>query len=233
MGILRNLLRHFSLMTVGRDIDYLGIKVPVDRKIMSKGFIFDLYRKLYERDEFDLVQSLLEVQDRVLEIGGGIGLISAISAKTASNGSVVTVEANPKLIPVIRRLHSINNINAEVLNNAVVADRVYSSVPFYIRDTLPISSMSSHPTDWKSIVYLQTVTLSCLVERFYPTVVIIDVEGAEIDYVKHNWTNGVRLALTETHPEIIGSQGVEKILCFFRDCGFRVSKRKNIVIAEK
>src|SRR4051812_37271559 len=84
-----------------------GIKIELDPAIASDGLRNILSDGRYERTEGELLLRALD-DDRthsVLELGGGIGFVSALLCRRCSIRSYHLVEANPDLIPVIRRTH--------------------------------------------------------------------------------------------------------------------------------
>jgi FkbM family methyltransferase len=143
---------------------------------MSKKVIQSIILQKYEAREAKLVLQFIKANDVVLEIGGGIGMISTLAAKTASLGSVTTVEANPHLIPLIKRQHKANNVHVSVLNFVVAGEKRTSKVKFYLRDELWISSMSPKPENYKQVVYVDVITLRELIDSIKPSAIIIDVE---------------------------------------------------------
>jgi protein-L-isoaspartate O-methyltransferase len=56
----------------------------------------------YEADEANAAERCVKEGFRVLELGAGIGYVTAICARRTAPENVLAVEANPALIPVIR-----------------------------------------------------------------------------------------------------------------------------------
>lgn len=61
------------------------------------GMLRALRRGDYEQDECTVVQTTLRPDDRVLEVGAGIGVITALCCRIAGDGNVTVYEANPGL----------------------------------------------------------------------------------------------------------------------------------------
>jgi FkbM family methyltransferase len=212
-----------------------GVRVPVDKSIMSDETINKIARGKYEKKEADLVKQIIREDDIVLEIGGGIGFISTVAARLATKGKITSVEANPRLIPYISNVHAINSVRVEVLNAIVTGQKTGDDLPFYLRKNFWSSSMLSEPADWTEIVTVKCLFIADLVARVKPTVLIVDIEGAEIELIESNWTSGIRAAIVEVHPRVIGTMGVKKIVDFFKGSGYQVSfesKSKNMLIAQ-
>src|ERR1700722_6435882 len=128
---LRSLAGHFSgrfiRPVIGFGFDLTGaiykvdgcrFKIPVhltDRNYRS-AFVFGEY----EAGERKLIRQFLRGDDRVIELGGGIGVLSCLvnSPLTARTQHLV-VEANPELIPILRRHRELNRAGFEIETCAV------------------------------------------------------------------------------------------------------------------
>ncbi|WP_317204062.1 FkbM family methyltransferase [Janthinobacterium sp.] len=210
-----------------------GITMPVDRKIMSNVVVASLMNGSFERPEALLLGEKLRKDDRILELGGGLGLISAMSAKIADQGTVVTVEANVDIIGYLRRVHEINHTNVEIINSVVVGMHTKSKLPFYVREDFWSSSLSVDPRNFSMVREVDVVAIAELVDKHRPTVVICDIEGGEIDLIEANWTKGVRLVMMEVHPSSFGKIGLEKICSFLTGNGFEVKLKKDLLTASR
>ncbi len=91
-----------------------GVKVQASRELSDniRAAIFDGY---YESEEIRSVYTKLVSHDRVMEIGAGIGLISAYCARRIGSDRVFSYEANPALERNIRRTYELNGVSP-VLN---------------------------------------------------------------------------------------------------------------------
>jgi predicted O-methyltransferase YrrM len=78
-----------------------GIRIRVGRH-MSRRVEQAISKGGYERDELRLIGMLLSPSDVVLEIGAGLGVVSAYCAKRLGSSRVFAFEANPDLEPRIR-----------------------------------------------------------------------------------------------------------------------------------
>src|SRR3954465_8286744 len=71
-----------------------GIQIRVGRH-MSRRVEQAISKGGYERDELRLIGMVLSPSDVVLELGAGLGLVSAFCAKRVGSGRVFAFEANP------------------------------------------------------------------------------------------------------------------------------------------
>jgi FkbM family methyltransferase len=208
-----------------------GITLPIDKTIFTDRIIYSVVRGRYELSEAETAKALLRSDDRVLELGGGVGLISAISAKIAAH--VVTVEANPLLVKFIERVHKLNGVAANCLNAIVSGGDGPRKAKFYLRKDFWVSSMSPEPPDFKESVELDVIDIDQLVKTHRPSVVIVDIEGGEMNLIAKDWTKGVRLVMMEVHPKQTGLDGVQKLVDFFINCGFTVTRDKVMLLASR
>ena len=83
-----------------------GMKFPDDPTIL-RGRVRKLLRQnAYEAKESEAALRVVREGDRVIELGGGVGYMSTLVASKRNVASVHSFEANPNLIPYIRRVHA-------------------------------------------------------------------------------------------------------------------------------
>ena len=90
----------------------------------------------------------LQPGDRVLELGAGLGIVGAVTAKNAGPAAVLSFEANPELIPHIRALHRTNGLEdlIELRNAVLVAGPDRSpTLPFNLHGSFLGSSLAKPP----------------------------------------------------------------------------------------
>lgn len=207
--------------------------MPVDRGVMSSVVIASIVDASFERPEAEFILRHLRSDDRILELGGGLGLISTIGARLVPQGKVVTIEANVDAINYLRRIHALNAVEVETINAVVVGKSTAEKLPFYVRKDFWSSSLSNKPANYTEVRSVNLVTLTKLTETYRPTVVICDIEGGEIGLIDADWTAGVRLVMVEVHKASIGQKGIDQIKDFFVAKGFSVELKKDLLIALK
>ena len=123
------------------------IKIPYVKEVISDRMAHVIGRNRYEASEVKLLRKLMRPRDRVLELGAGVGVVSTCAAQIARDPSqVLSIEANPNLIPIIRETHRLNGVEGvEVVNGLGVGRSVEpdETIPFYLREHFWASSMSS------------------------------------------------------------------------------------------
>jgi FkbM family methyltransferase len=222
MGLWKNI--KIFVRTKFAKSEYLlhGIRIPIDRTVIGDRVLYSIIRGRYEFPESQALIALVKADDRVLELGGGVGLISALASKIAKLGQVVSVEANPTMVKYISRVHALNNVQGSVINAVVAKSDEIKTVKFYLRRNFWSSSMSPEPPDYVECIDVPAASIDDLVQQHRPSVVIIDIEGGELDLIHGSWAANIRLIIMEVHPEVIGEAGVQKIIDFFVRSGIDV-----------
>ena len=98
----------------------LGVKVP-QSSFLTETRIDRINAARYEGQEIAGALHVIREDDRVLEVGAGLGVVGAVIATNAKPEKVLSFEANPELVPVIRALHQMNALGDRVeLRNQVL-----------------------------------------------------------------------------------------------------------------
>jgi FkbM family methyltransferase len=210
-----------------------GLNIPIDRGIVTDRILFSIMRGHYESTETEAVRSLVQKGDRLLELGGGIGVVSAVAAKILGDDAVVCIEANPKLLEYIQRVHTANAVHPKVINAIAVGSDKLRTASFYLRKNFWVSSLSAEPHDYVEKIEVEAISIDRLVAEHRPSVVVVDVEGGENDLILSDWTNGVRLVIMEVHPKVIGVHSVAVLVEYFKTRGFSVKLERDILFANK
>lgn len=203
-------------------IGVMGVRIPFVQDIITPKIERPMRNNRYEKGECLAVRELVRAGDRVLELGAGLGLVSAIAAQVEGVEKVVSVEANPDLIDLIRETHRINDISGIDLRNGVVAPVSCPAQDFYLRADFWASSMEPDSRPYVSVASVPGLGLDSLLEEVQPTVLIADIEGAELELFDATRLEGVRTAILELHPKVYGEDGQAHIISVFEKMGFRV-----------
>ena len=208
-------------LTYSEVIDIQGVKVPFVKEIITPRIERQMRIGKYEVGECDAARAWVRPGDRVLDLGAGVGLVASIIAKIEGVEKVVSVEANPRLLELIAETHRVNDITNVELRNGVVASASGKTLPFYLRSHFWASSMEPDSRPYDEEIALVAFGLGDLIAEIDPTVIIADIEGAELDVFDNLDLSGVRTIIIELHPLVYGAEGQRKILKYFDDAGFR------------
>ena len=202
-------------------IDCEGLRVAVRPGFISDRIARPLQSGRYERGERRGLERLLRPDDRVLDLGGGLGVVASACARACPEGAVLTVEANPELLPMIRETLRLNGAtDAEVRHGAVVGPGAAPGPrSFYLRADFWASSMEPDSRPYLRAVSLPALPLADLMAEFRPTVLSCDIEGGEAGLFDGLDLSGLRLAVVEMHPKAIGEDGVAAVRRALIDAG--------------
>lgn len=197
-----------------------GITIPFYESIFTDNIVRAIRNGYYEDLEAKELPNIVEAGDRVLELGAGIGFISALLAKDGRPEAIRTYEANPHLIPVINDLHELNGISTvEVFNTILSNEPNLKEVPFYIRRDFWASS-STLPAKYDEVISVPVTSFSKVVEEFRPTLIVCDIEGGELEIFRNANLAGVKKIYVEIHQRIIGRSGVRDLFNALSSRGF-------------
>ena len=178
-------------------------------------------KNIWERAVVLPLQFFLRPGSTLLDLGSNIGEVAASIAEGSRNVFVVSIEANPNLIPKIEDCFSRNSISRfEILNNAVWLES---------GKTLSLSLDESTYSTSSSIFYKNTSdktfeTMSIAVDDLsdmWPriSVIKVDVEGAEFEALK-----GAEKTILRDYPVIAyeRSPGKSEVDHFLRSMSYKL-----------
>jgi FkbM family methyltransferase len=207
-----------------------GVRIRVGRH-MSRRVEQAITKGGYERDELRLIGMLLSPSDVVLEIGAGLGVVSAYCAKRVGSSRVFAFEANPDLEPRIRETYALNGVEPILEMCAIRATA--GRVTLYRTKHVFSSSIVKRSAEAIPIE-VPGKALSYVVEKFRPTLLIVDVEGAEDELFDRAPLPGVTKIMLELHERVVGEAKARRVRGALTALGFRedrgLSSREHLVL---
>lgn len=172
---------------------------PIIRKAILSGD--------YEFGEITLLKKYLSSQDIVMEIGGGLGFLSAYCAKKIGSDRVFTYEANPALEDVIQVLHAKNQVTPKVEISMVLnTDNPEKLEKFYVTQDFWSSSPIfpiHEPLDQVLDIPIKSFKQELSIKQ--PTFLVVDIEGGEYDLFQQATLDTVRKLIIEVHA-VLGKE---------------------------
>lgn len=219
MRFAANLLRYQVRRLSGRRETLIrGVRVPLPASISSRMWRLLLMER-YEARESRILLERLEPSDRVLELGAGIGFTATLCARIVGSDSVATVEANPAMLPLIRDVFTRNGVSPDLRNHVVSA----SGEDMMLNVTSDFWSSSIHErAQVQNRLKVAGRSFESLIDEFEPSVLLIDIEGAEAGLTTEVIGETVRKILVELHAHIVGSDAVTRVRRWIEDQGFAV-----------
>ncbi len=194
-------------------INTRGIDVPFVPSIITPKIERPMRNNRYEGGECMHLQEILKPDDRVLDLGAGVGLVSSIAARCVPEGAVMAVEANPGMLPLIRETYRLNGIeNSELVNGIAAPAGAKGSAPFYLRPDFWASSMEPDSRPYVSKAEVPLIDIAKTVKTFKPTVICCDIEGGELGLFDDVDLSGVRHIVVEVHPKVYGPDGKANVI---------------------
>ncbi|MDP7150972.1 MAG: FkbM family methyltransferase [Paracoccaceae bacterium] len=200
----------------------LGVKIPPS-PFLNESRIERLNAGRYEGQEILGVLSTVSESDRVLELGAGIGVVGAVAAHNRKPQRVLSFEANPALIGTINTLYSINGLSdrISVVNEVLLSapDRP-DEISFHVQNSYLGSSLVAKAGRATREVKVKTRDFEEVRRRFSPTILVMDIEGGELELLRHANLDGIRAIVIEFHPDAYGVDGMRECKNILRDQGF-------------
>lgn len=208
--------------TTSHVAECLGVKVP-DSPMLTPTRIERINAARYEGQEIAGALRVVREGDRVLELGAGIGIVGAVVAKTAKPSKVMSFEANPALIQHIEALYELNGLHGRIsVRNEVLisAPDAPPSLPFHIRNSYLGSSLIDSDSRATTRVDVPTASYGEVHKDFAPDVLLMDIEGGELDFLRHASLDGIRAIVIEFHPDAYGRKGMKECKDILERAGF-------------
>ncbi|MDE9449107.1 FkbM family methyltransferase [Aliiroseovarius sp. Z3] len=193
---------------------YHGVEVP-DAPHLGPTMIANMKAGRYERREVEAALALIKSRDRVVEMGAGTGVVGAVIAKNCQPEAITSFEANHKLIDHARALYDHNGLaNLISLRYQIVISEPTppETVEFFIRGNFLGSGMTitkGQATAEK--VQVPVAAWADIKAECQPTVLVMDIEGAELGFFRHADLSGIHTMIVELHRHIYHRPGMREI----------------------
>ena len=194
-----------------------GVRLRARGPGVSRQVTHGLYRETYEEPERLLLGRFLAPGDRVLEVGGGIGFISLLCARVVGADQVLTYEANAAMGGVIRDNFALNGLVPNLRNRAITGRG--GPVTFFVSGNIVSSSLYRREGGVPATV--ESDSLESVLEEIHPTVLVMDIEGAEVEVLGSSRLPGIRAVMLELHPHVTGEAAVARLRGHLGELGFR------------
>lgn len=188
-----------------------GVSLEVPDQLLTKRIRAKLEAGQYEANEARAAQLMIDYGDRVLELGAGVGYISTICAMLAGAQNVMAVEANTRLLNTIRRNLDHNDCAETVLLHGAVVQAKPRGGRVLLKNARAFWASGVQASESEDAISVPALELGDLFEVHKPTVVIMDVEGAEADLFDAPWPDHVRVVALELHPNIYDDTVIKHI----------------------
>lgn len=201
-----------------------GLKVSTDLADVSKEVRKGLYREKYEAPERHLLGRTLKSGDRVLEVGAGIGLVSMTCARICGSENVLSYEPNEKMRRVIEKNFALNGLSPKLRSKALTLKE--GSVEFFFADNIYSSSLYDRSLGEGTQVPCDGI--GAVLEEFNPNVIVMDIEGAEVDLLPEVDLGRIEKIVVEVHPHVVGQDRVDALVRDLEARGLMLRETRSI-----
>jgi FkbM family methyltransferase len=197
-----------------------GIWLPLDRNL---GFhtLRWIVNGQYESGEIAIIKKTLSKEDKVLEIGSGLGFVTSFCSLIAGSDQVITYEANPSNAESAMRVFDKNQVSPEI--RIALLGETNGVVLFPVNRTKRLASTILDPTE--EVVEIAVESLNGLICQWKPTFLIMDIEGAEYDIFRIIQPLTIKKIQFELHPEILGESKCSEIFKQLDIMGFHKDEK--------
>lgn len=185
----------------------------------------------------DLIDNI-STDDIFYDLGTNRGLYACLAGDVVEDGEVHAFEPNPVAIGDVEQNIQQNKLSSRVtVHQKAVSDRG-EEIPFVVRSDSTGNTLQTTTVDERDseTITVESVNLDDFIRENDlpgPTIMKIDIEGAEVDALKSMETSleDCRLVYCEVHEDMIGDSNSLLPAALLRDRGFdkidRVYKRSD------
>jgi len=192
-----------------------GIELELPKALAVPRIVEKLEKGQYEGFEARAARKRVKPGHKVLELGGGMGYLGSVCSAITGGRNVVTVEANPDMVKVIRaNLDRNGHEAATVLHGAVAGDDAEGETLVFRQDKAFWGSSIASESDGEStdnLVEVPLLKIGALLKQYTPDVVIMDIEGGEQHLFAEPWPKHVGFLMMELHPTLYPDETVRRI----------------------
>jgi len=193
--------------------------VFVDAERYSDNMIRDLTGGHYDARERALVADLLRADDRVLEVGTGIGAVTMTAARVVGADAVLTYDGNPSIVADARRNFAFNRLaaiqaRAGVLQNRMRFGRSPGKEKFAISRDFRASRLDDGHGG-EDVVASLSVPASCLEDQMAAhraSALVCDIEGGEVELLLGAELSKIRLIILRVHDAAVGAHAADAMM---------------------
>lgn len=199
------------------ETEFGGLHLYLPRDVVKPGILLALADGSFELGEREAAVWDIRPGDIVLELGAGLGSVTLAIGMLHPNTPIIALEANPRLEEILKRNITKNNGNVEVIGALAALED--GEADFHIAPSFVSSSMLRVAKNAKT-VSRPTVDVNRLLREKQPTVLVMDIEGSEIDLLQGLDLGPVRRIVVEFHPTISANAAITDTIAHLIAQGF-------------
>lgn len=213
---------YFTLFKNGKVV-LNGVELVIPKSMTDIQLRGQLQVGFYEREERRHLKKYLDPQACVLELGGCLGVVSCITNRMLQNPeNHVVVEANPELIKHLERNKN-HTGSAFAIEHCIVSSK--PEVTFFLGDSI-LGSSARRRSPKEVTVRGKTVAELERAHHVRFDTLIMDIEGAELEFLRENrdWLRQLHTVITEIHdhPDYLTKEEVAECKTIFEQAGLQL-----------
>lgn len=201
-----------------------GIEVPILPDEVSEVIWSALRDGTYEAKEARWAVKAARPRDRILELGSGIGVITSLLAAVEGT-RIMAFEANPHTVALAKKVIKANNRNNVELRHGLLTAGPPGDFTFYVRKDLWMSSLLEHQGPYLDTIKIQSANIDEFISRAGIDLIVMDIEGAELDLLTGAELPGVERVFLEFHDHLYGLEGIRHLTTAMAEKGFAYDPR--------
>lgn len=201
-----------------------GLEVPVSSDDVSPVIWKALQSGSYEGKEARWALRAARPDDRILELGAGIGVITSLLAGVPG-AHVWAFEANPRAVTIARRVLAANRRPNVTLAEGIAAAGPPRDFVFYLRRDFWMSSLVEHQGDYETTMTIQSFDIDHFIAAQKIDLLVMDIEGGEHDLLTKAELPGVERLFLELHDHLYALAGIRDIMEALAAKGFGYDPR--------
>jgi FkbM family methyltransferase len=206
-----------------------GVMLDLSDKHISWQMKKIFYKNKYEVEEVSILKNKLRSSDRIIEIGAGVGFLSAFCCKFSDidPNNINVYEANPDLIKIIKSNYKLNKLNkTPIVHNCILSNK-FGKVDFYCEENFWSSSTIKRNKLSKKIS-IESIDVNYEINRINPNFLIMDIEGGEKDLIEIIDLKPFNKIIIELHPHVIGMEKCTAVLQTIINSGFTLDIKESM-----
>jgi FkbM family methyltransferase len=193
-----------------------GVKMKIDSSRVPFSIRKAIYHADFEAKERLIAEAVLAPGDRVLEGGAGMGLVTITAARIVGDGNVASYEPTPDTYAILKENVALNAVAVDCRNRALGPKP--GVMNFRVRRDL-ISSRGATRASGDTIEVRVDGIAEALAET-RANVLILDVEGKEVEIIDACPLEQIDLIIMEIHPAITGNEAMSRMIARILNAGF-------------
>ncbi|MEZ5784620.1 MAG: FkbM family methyltransferase [Rhizobiaceae bacterium] len=192
------------------ELNVHGVRVPIARDEVSAEIWNALVTGNYEANEARRVSRAVRQGDRVLELGTGLGVVTSIIA-AIEDVHVWSFEADPRTARLAQRVIARNCDDNVSVSHGILTAGPSETVLFYRRKDFWMSSGLAEQGPYEEVIEIASGDIDAFIEQHRINVLVMDIEGAELDLLQQARLSGIERVFLELHDHLYGLAGVQTI----------------------